>query len=427
MSKRCPWVGCRFYTAIAALTAVLTWGAVPSFAGQGDCAQPLTGGLGPRASDCLFILQVAVGQKACLPECICAPRGTLPAKASDALVCLRAAVGIDQELDCPCPVTTTSTTSTTSTTTTTLDVNPPDEWTPAFDAFEQGWMMSGWGSGDGSQWVVGGELAAGKIFRKDATGWQEIDHGIDVELLNWVDGSGPSDVFAAGNDGKILHYDGISWSEQATPVSAPVWGLWVEAANDAWAVGGNVSSGTPFVLRYDGVQWTQQDIPIFDRPFVFSLFKVWGSGPNDIYAVGQNGAGLHWNGTDFSELGFGISQDLVGIWGTGTDDIMIVGGRGTAEMAHFDGDVWTKAAPSALPGLNGVWMRHPGVAYGVGVNGTMVRIDPADFSVVVEVVPTGLDLHGIFGDSQGQLLALGANFDFPERGTAIERRLSDEE
>jgi hypothetical protein len=391
----------------------------PAFAALGDCAQPASDGESPRASDCLFILKVAVGQRTCEPECICAPLGSLPPRASDALACLKVAVGQDVTLACPC--TTTSTTTTSTSTTTTLDVNPPEDWTDA-------WMMSGWGPGDGSLWVVGGGLTDGRIFRQDASGWQAVDHGIDVDLLNWVHGSGPSDVFAAGNDGQILHYDGSTWTAQATPVTAPVWGLWVEAPDDAWAVGGNVFPGEPpFVLRYDGATWTKQDIPAFDRPGVNALFKVWGSGPDDIYAVGQNGAGLHWDGTEFTELGFGISQDLIGIWGTGPDDIMIVGGRGTAEMTHFDGDTWTKAAPSALPGLNGVWMRRPDVAYAVGVEGTMVRIDPSDFSVVEETVPTSLDLHGVFGDAQGQLIALGANFVLPERGTAIIRRLAEDE
>jgi len=42
-------------------------------------------------------------------------------------------------------------------------------------------------------------------------------------------------------------------------------------------------------------------------------------------------------------------------------------------------------------------------------------------------VPTSLDLHGIFGDAQGQLVALGANFLLPEHGVALIRGLSDED
>lgn len=74
----------------------------PSDAAKGDCAQPTSTGSLPMASDCLTILKVAVGIGSCSPECICAPKGTLPAKASDALLCLRKAVGQDVALNCPC-------------------------------------------------------------------------------------------------------------------------------------------------------------------------------------------------------------------------------------------------------------------------------------------------------------------------------------
>jgi hypothetical protein len=66
------------------------------------CSQPSSNGNSPVASDCLFILKVAVGLETCSPECICAPKGTLPTSASDALLCLKSAVGQPVELDCPC-------------------------------------------------------------------------------------------------------------------------------------------------------------------------------------------------------------------------------------------------------------------------------------------------------------------------------------
>ncbi len=87
--------------------ALILWGllhGVPAagLAAQGDCGQPVSNGPGPVATDCLFILNVAVGLQTCSPECICAPSGTLPAKATDALLCLGASVGTPVSLDCPC-------------------------------------------------------------------------------------------------------------------------------------------------------------------------------------------------------------------------------------------------------------------------------------------------------------------------------------
>jgi hypothetical protein len=101
-----------------------SWTAVsPSaHAARGDCSQPVTDGSTPLATDCLFVLRVAVSLATCDPECVCAPKGSLPVVATDALVCLRSATGQSVALLCPCPTTTTTTTTTVTTTTT---LGPP--------------------------------------------------------------------------------------------------------------------------------------------------------------------------------------------------------------------------------------------------------------------------------------------------------------
>ena len=89
--------------ALAAPTfAAIVAFAAPALAAQGDCSQPVSTGSAPAASDCLYILKVAVGSLTCSPACICAPKGTLPTSSSDALLCLRKSVGQQVQLNCPC-------------------------------------------------------------------------------------------------------------------------------------------------------------------------------------------------------------------------------------------------------------------------------------------------------------------------------------
>lgn len=90
------------------------------YAAIGDCSQPVSNGANPTASDCLFILQAAVGSQACTPSCICDPTGGGGTTATDALTCLANAVGQDVALNCPCSATTTTSSTTLSTTTTTI-------------------------------------------------------------------------------------------------------------------------------------------------------------------------------------------------------------------------------------------------------------------------------------------------------------------
>ena len=66
------------------------------------CAQPLSSGPTPIASDCLFILRAAVGSETCALVCVCDVNGTSGVTATDALTCLKKAVGQEVLLSCPC-------------------------------------------------------------------------------------------------------------------------------------------------------------------------------------------------------------------------------------------------------------------------------------------------------------------------------------
>jgi len=102
-------------TAISAMFLVLALSIgspAAALAGQGDCGQPVSTGTGSVASDCLFMLNVAVGIGACDPECICELSGAPPVTSTDALLCLNVAVGSIAQPACPCTTTTSSTTTT---------------------------------------------------------------------------------------------------------------------------------------------------------------------------------------------------------------------------------------------------------------------------------------------------------------------------
>lgn len=78
--------------------------------GDPTCSTPATSGPNPTASDCLFILRAAVGTSTCSPECICDVNAAGGITATDALLCLKKAVGQDVALNCPCGGATTTTT-----------------------------------------------------------------------------------------------------------------------------------------------------------------------------------------------------------------------------------------------------------------------------------------------------------------------------
>ncbi len=63
-------------------------------------------------------------------------------------------------------------------------------------------------------------------------------------------GSSATDVFAVGLGGRILHYDGNTWSAQASGRAVWLKGVWGSSATDVFAVGEDST-----ILHYDGSDW----------------------------------------------------------------------------------------------------------------------------------------------------------------------------
>ncbi len=94
-------------------------------------------------------------------------------------------------------------------------------------------------------------------------------------------------------------------------------------ANDLYAVG---LMGYAMVSK-DGGNW--QDVGIETLAQGLDLFGVWGSGPNDIYVVGDQGTILHFDGQKWSSQVSGTQVRLNSVWGSGPNDIYVVGDQGT--------------------------------------------------------------------------------------------------
>ncbi len=90
-------------------TSVSSTTTTTTLAGPVRCAQPVSSGAMPTASDCLFILKAAVGIGSCVPACVCDVNGDFNGTATDALACLNIAVGVQLPLACPCSGSTTTT------------------------------------------------------------------------------------------------------------------------------------------------------------------------------------------------------------------------------------------------------------------------------------------------------------------------------
>ena len=57
------------------------------------------------------------------------------------------------------------------------------------------------------------------------------------------------------------------------------------------------------------------------------LRAAWGTSRTDVFAVGQAGTILHYDGARWSAMASGTSQWLYGVWGTSSTNVYAAGGN----------------------------------------------------------------------------------------------------
>ncbi|ETR71102.1 MAG: hypothetical protein OMM_02742 [Candidatus Magnetoglobus multicellularis str. Araruama] len=101
-----------------------------------------------------------------------------------------------------------------------------------------------------------------------------------------------------------------------TPTDSTLRAIWGLDHRNVYAVGDN---GT--ILFFDGSHWHHMESQTQER-----LFAVWGSSANDIYVTGEKGVIQHYNGSAWESINTNIQNHLMGIWGTSSTNIYAVGG-----------------------------------------------------------------------------------------------------
>jgi hypothetical protein len=222
-------------------------------------------------------------------------------------------------------------------------------------------------------------LSSMQVLHFDGKRWQvmlELQPRANLFFarLNSVWASAADDVFVVGLFGIIEHYDGQRWSSMATDLQTMLFFVWGTGPQDVYAVGQS-SQNVGTILRFDGNRWSRMQTPAdmpplkgiwgtSDRLFAVGrhgviveldrkdagdgwqwaarggpdLAAVWGSSAENVYAVGQSGTVLRYDGTVWQSEFSGATGNLEAVWGTGAADIYVVGQR---DSRHFDGQTWS--------------------------------------------------------------------------------------
>ncbi len=277
----------------------------------------------------------------------------------------------------------------------------------------------------------------GTSWRGNSSRIWKVEAQINGTSLNAIWGSSEADIFAVGDSGTILHYNGNDWDEEILPTTLNINSVWGTAADSVYVVG---ESG--LLLHYDGANWTDvvslfsetleglwcgnesgctaagQDVtvlagaaagspwePVYSSEHFGSLRGIWGISDSDIFAVGDFGTLLHYDGSQWTSIDIGTNEILYGVWGSGADDVYVVGGNGT--IIHYDGTIWTPMQSGTENTLAGVWGNGADEVYAVGEDGTILLKGGTAWSTL----ETGIteDFNDAWAAAVGEIYVVGSD------------------
>lgn len=271
-------------------------------------------------------------------------------------------------------------------------------------------------SGDGAPGADGGGIVVNDAAQLDAGTWVDATPPMPLGAGSAVATTGPTNVWVTGN-GPILRYDGTSWTSVFDDSLSTFGSLWATSPTDAWAVGyypGPNSMLAGSIAHWDGAAWAD----VKNAPATNQLFRVWGSGPSDVWVVGDEVVGggleaiiLHFDGSAWSIAYTEAIQDFGSVWGSGPDDVWA---SGLGDTVHFDGKTWSKAGPtSASVHAFGLWGTGPRDVWAWGTedggdNGEIFHYDGSRWSAGTPL-GASLSLSEMWGSSPTNIWAVGVD------------------
>ena len=248
------------------------------------------------------------------------------------------------------------------------------------------------------------------VFHYDGTTWNKLDAGVTNVDLWWVFGFANDTVFFGGSGGTILRYRAGVFEKLTTPTTDLVFGMWGSSPDDVWAVGGQLT-GRPFVWRFQGTSFT----PVSGVPAGLTngaVWKVTGRAADDVWMSCSQGLVLHWDGQTLSSEQVGGSEESlfsIGCYSTGcvtagttvTNGVLYQNDNGQGWVSRVptpDGPPWRGVTPT---GDN---------TYVVGMFGAVIHLTSNSWASD----PHGLtseSLHSTWADADGSLFAVGGAFD----------------
>lgn len=250
------------------------------------------------------------------------------------------------------------------------------------------------------------------VLHYDGAAWKRLVSGASGDLwwvsVNMIDGA----FYMAGGEGKVLRYTPANgqFENLAVPGGPSLFGVWGSSSTDLWTVGGYLDDPDAggVIARFDGQVWTELDLSGIAPDGLPTLYKVWGRGPADVYAVGRRGLILHFDGASWSRVSNDTERTLFTIHGNDSE-VVATGGAGKAVIAELSAGKFMNRADVDTVQMNGVFIPPQGSGVTVGNQVSVAFQTAAGWELQDIGVDVARDLHAVWLDPDGGIWTVGGN------------------
>jgi hypothetical protein len=256
-----------------------------------------------------------------------------------------------------------------------------------------------WGSAPTDVWAVGD---SGTIIHFDGKTWRPVITNTTARLLG-VSGTSERDVWFVGEDGTVLHFDGRTLDAGRGPSTAlHLIAVQAVAPDDIWIASGSRYFPIPdldwgAVFHFDGAGWSdvRRDL---GRSFHRAL---WAIAKDDVWVTGDRT--YQYEGSYWREMSFQSGADL---WGNSPTSMWMPDRTYSDTVWHIDwGNTWQSLDGDADRQLLGIWGSSEQDLWSVGSQGHIVHYDGSTWTAVES--GTTRTLHAVWGSSARDVWAVG--------------------
>jgi hypothetical protein len=258
------------------------------------------------------------------------------------------------------------------------------------------------------------------VLHYNGESWERLETGATGDLwwlsVTPIDGS----FYMAGDGGLILEYDLTTrqFHRFETPGTSLLFGIWGPAENDLYACGVDQKAGGGVVWHFDGKEWTVVDLSNIRGGGVLpALNKIWGRSASEVYAVGEDGFILFFNGKSWSEIEsptdrflftvHGNDSLVTAVGGFFTDSVIIESGEGQPFVA---------VPGTGAQQLNGVFIAPDGFGAAVGKERTIALREDGIWKLHDSVRREVREYHAVWIDPEDGIWAVGGDLGNLEDG-----------